>query len=66
MSVYMNFTKVNLEYLTYQFFALKHDFKKRIWSCNLVLFYYVTEFAWLVEPEGMPMVEHEAEGGNDE
>lgn len=24
------------------------------------------EFAWLVEPEGMPVVEHEAEGGNDE
>jgi len=24
------------------------------------------EFAWLVEPEGMPAVEQEAEGGNDE
>jgi len=29
-------------------------------------FHYVTEFAWLVEPEGMPLVEHETEGDNDE
>ena len=29
-------------------------------------FHYVTEFAWLVEPDGMPAVDHEAEGGDDE
>jgi len=29
-------------------------------------YHYVTEFAWLVEPEGMPAIDNEADGGNDE
>ena len=41
---------------------IKDVFDTLIW----LSFHYVTEFAWLVEPEGMPAVEHEAEGGNDE
>ena len=66
MSVDINFTKINFKYLTKELLGTKNVLKNVSGTLLLVSFDYVTEFAWLVEPEGMPAVEHETEGDNDE
>ena len=66
MSVDINFTKINFKYLTKELLGTKNVLKNVYGTLLLLSFDYVTEFAWLVEPEGMPAVEHETEGDNDE